>query len=31
MIELAVLVLAHFKDEGVEPLINPSDRSMLFR
>ena len=30
MIELAVFVLAYFKDEGVEPLINPTDGSMLF-
>jgi hypothetical protein len=31
MIEFALFVLAHFKDEGVEPHINPADRSMLFR
>jgi len=31
MIELALFVLAHFKDESIEPLINPADRSMLFR
>jgi hypothetical protein len=31
MIELALFVFAHFKDERAEPLTNPANRSMLLR
>jgi hypothetical protein len=31
VIELALFVLAYFKDDAVKPLTHPADRAMLFR
>jgi len=31
VVEFALFVLAHFKNEGVESLVNPTDGSILFR
>jgi hypothetical protein len=31
VIELALFVIAYFKDDAVKPLTHPADRTMLFR